>query len=199
MLDRGRSEEGETLLVLGAAGGVGLAAVELGKAYGARVIAAASSERSAAARGRRRFTRSSTRAAVRQGQSSCWPHSSRKRSRGGADIIYDPVGGAMPSLRCVDRLGGPLPGARLSRAGIPKLPLNLTLAEELRRARRLLGRLSPRATPRPMPPTCRRCSGCGRRGKIAPRSPVPGPWKQGAMRSPTWRRVRRVESCRHDG
>src|SRR5687768_12070955 len=44
LLDRGRLEAGETLLVLGAAGGVGLAAVELGKAYGARVVAAVSSE-----------------------------------------------------------------------------------------------------------------------------------------------------------
>src|SRR5688572_12204725 len=49
LLDRGRLKPGETLLVLGAAGGVGLAAVELGKAYGARVIAAVSSEEKAEA------------------------------------------------------------------------------------------------------------------------------------------------------
>ncbi|MFL6862160.1 MAG: alcohol dehydrogenase catalytic domain-containing protein, partial [Allosphingosinicella sp.] len=47
LLDRGRLQAGETLLVLGAAGGVGLAAVELGKAYGARVVAAVSSEEKA--------------------------------------------------------------------------------------------------------------------------------------------------------
>jgi NADPH:quinone reductase-like Zn-dependent oxidoreductase len=49
LLDRGRLKEGQTLLVLGAAGGVGLAAVELGKAFGARVVAAVSSEEKAAA------------------------------------------------------------------------------------------------------------------------------------------------------
>src|SRR3954468_6813758 len=49
LLDRGRLKAGETLLVLGAAGGVGLAAVELGKAYGARVVAAVSSEEKAEA------------------------------------------------------------------------------------------------------------------------------------------------------
>jgi NADPH:quinone reductase len=49
LLDRGRIQEGDTLLVLGAAGGVGLAAVELGVAFGARVIAAVSSEEKAKA------------------------------------------------------------------------------------------------------------------------------------------------------
>src|SRR3546814_19898691 len=44
LVDRGRLEAGQTLLVLGAAGGVGLAAIELGKAFGARVIAAVSSD-----------------------------------------------------------------------------------------------------------------------------------------------------------
>ena len=49
LLDRGRLKSGETLLVLGAAGGVGLAAVELGKAFGARVVAAVSSQEKASA------------------------------------------------------------------------------------------------------------------------------------------------------
>src|SRR3954454_1344149 len=49
LLDRGRLEAGQTLLVLGAAGGVGIAAVEIGKAVGARVVAAVSSEEKAAA------------------------------------------------------------------------------------------------------------------------------------------------------
>jgi NADPH:quinone reductase-like Zn-dependent oxidoreductase len=49
LVDRGRLQEGQTLLVLGAAGGVGLAAVELGKAFGVRVVAAVSSEEKAAA------------------------------------------------------------------------------------------------------------------------------------------------------
>src|SRR3546814_15543081 len=49
LVDRGRIEAGQTLRVLGAAGGVGLAAIELGKAFGARVIAAVSSDEKAAA------------------------------------------------------------------------------------------------------------------------------------------------------
>src|SRR4051794_22293440 len=49
LVDRGRLEKGQTLLVLGAAGGVGIAAVEIGKALGARVIAAVSSDEKAAA------------------------------------------------------------------------------------------------------------------------------------------------------
>ncbi len=49
LLDRGHLKEGQTLLVLGAAGGVGLAAIELGKAFGARVVAAVSSEEKAEA------------------------------------------------------------------------------------------------------------------------------------------------------
>ena len=59
LYDRGRLEAGQTLLILGAAGGVGLAAIELGKAKGARVIAAVSSRRESAggARGGRRRAR----------------------------------------------------------------------------------------------------------------------------------------------
>ena len=98
MLDRGRLEAGQTLLVLGAAGGVGLAAVELGKAYGARVVAAVSSEEKAEA-----------------------------ARNAGADVIYDPVGGdyAEPALRSIAWEGRYLVVG--FPAGIPKLPLNLTL------------------------------------------------------------------------
>ncbi|HEX4846586.1 MAG TPA: zinc-binding dehydrogenase, partial [Novosphingobium sp.] len=130
LLDRGRLKAGETLLVLGAAGGIGLSAVELGKAYGARVVAAVSSEEKAeAAREagadevviypRAPFDKDQSKALAEMFKAACGPN--------GADVIYDVVGGdySEPALRsiawegrfCV--VGFP--------AGIAKLPLNLTL------------------------------------------------------------------------
>lgn len=130
LLDRGKLKEGETLLVLGAAGGVGLAAVELGKAYGARVIAAASSDEKAdAAKAagadaaivypRGPFDKDGAKALAQQFKDAV--------GSSGADLVYDPVGGdyteaAVRALAWEGRLlviGFP--------AGIPKLPLNLTL------------------------------------------------------------------------
>ena len=130
LLDRGKLREGETLLVLGAAGGVGLAAVELGKAYGARVVAAVSSEekaevaREAGADAtvvypRGPFDKDGAKALAAQFKEAVGPD--------GADLVYDPVGGdyteaAVRSLAWEGRLlviGFP--------AGIPRLPLNLTL------------------------------------------------------------------------
>ncbi|WP_205214976.1 MULTISPECIES: NADPH:quinone oxidoreductase family protein [Sphingomonas] len=128
--DRGRLEAGQTLLVLGAAGGVGLAAVELGKARGARVIAAVSSEEKAqAAREagadeaivypRGPFDRDGQKALAEQFKAAVGP--------AGADVIYDPVGGdyAEPALRSIAWQGRYLVVG--FPAGIPKLPLNLTL------------------------------------------------------------------------
>jgi len=130
LLDRGRLQEGETLLVLGAAGGVGLAAVELGKAFGARVVAAVSSEAKAeAARSagadevvvypRGPFDKDGAKALAQSFKQAVGPE--------GADLIYDPVGGdyteaALRAIAWKGRLlviGFP--------AGIPRLPLNLTL------------------------------------------------------------------------
>ncbi|HMJ92807.1 MAG TPA: NADPH:quinone oxidoreductase family protein, partial [Allosphingosinicella sp.] len=130
LLDRGRLKEGDTLLVLGAAGGVGLAAVELGKAYGARVIAAVSSEEKAeAARSagadsaivypQGPFDKDQSKALAQQFKDAVGPN--------GADIVYDPVGGdyAEPALRSIAWEGRYLVVG--FPAGIPKLPLNLTL------------------------------------------------------------------------
>ncbi len=98
LIDRGKLEAGEVLLVHGAGGGVGLAAVELGKMLGATVIAAASSEEKlevARARGADHlllYAREPFRDAV-------------KRITGGqgADVVFDPVGGEIfeNSLRCI--------------------------------------------------------------------------------------------------
>lgn len=130
LLDRGRLQAGETLLVLGAAGGVGLAAVELGKAYGARVVAAISSEQKAAAAReagadetivypKGPFDRDGQKALAQLFKDAVGP--------AGADVIFDPVGGdyAEPALRSVAWEGRYLVVG--FPAGIPRLPLNLTL------------------------------------------------------------------------
>ncbi|MEA3041846.1 MAG: NADPH:quinone reductase [Sphingomonadales bacterium] len=130
LLDRGRLKEGETLLVLGAAGGVGLAAVELGKAFGARVVAAVSSdEKAEAARAagadatlvypQGPFDKEASKALAQQFKDAVGAN--------GADLIYDPVGGdyAEPALRSIAWEGRYLVVG--FPAGIPKLPLNLTL------------------------------------------------------------------------
>ena len=130
LLDRGKLQAGQTLLVLGAAGGVGLAAVELGKAYEARVIAAVSSEEKAqAARDagaeeaivypQGPFDRDGQKALAQLFKGAVGP--------AGADVIFDPVGGdyteaALRSIAWEGRflvVGFP--------AGIARLPLNLTL------------------------------------------------------------------------
>ena len=130
LYDRGRLEAGETLLVLGAAGGVGLAAVELAKAKGARVIAAVSSQEKAEAAKQAGadevvvypagpFDRDGQKALAQLFKDAVGPD--------GADVIYDPVGGdyAEPALRSIAWEGRYLVVG--FPAGIPKLPLNLTL------------------------------------------------------------------------
>ncbi|MCL6729081.1 NADPH:quinone oxidoreductase family protein [Sphingomonas hankyongi] len=130
LVDRGRLATDQTLLVLGAAGGVGLAAVELGKAHGARVVAAVSSDDKAeAARAagadeaivypRGPFDREGQKALAQLFKDAVGP--------AGADVIFDPVGGdyAEPALRAIGWEGRYLVVG--FPAGIPKLPLNLTL------------------------------------------------------------------------
>ncbi|WP_206376903.1 NADPH:quinone oxidoreductase family protein [Sphingomonas sp. G-3-2-10] len=130
LVDRGHLKEGHTLLILGAAGGVGLAAIELGKAFGARVVAAVSSQAKAEAAKaagadvtivypRAPFDRDQSKALAEQFKAAVGP--------AGADVIYDPVGGdyAEPALRSIAWEGRYLVVG--FPAGIPKLPLNLTL------------------------------------------------------------------------
>ncbi|MEO6256708.1 MAG: NADPH:quinone oxidoreductase family protein [Sphingomicrobium sp.] len=130
LVDRGHLQPGQTLLVLGAAGGVGLAAVELGNALGARVVAAVSSDKKAqAARDAGAddalvyppgpFDRDGQKALSQQFKGAVGP--------AGADVIFDPVGGdyAEPALRSIAWEGRYLVVG--FPAGIPKLPLNLTL------------------------------------------------------------------------
>ena len=128
--DRGRLKPGETLLVLGAAGGIGLAAIELGKARGARVIAAVSSEEKAAAA----REAGADEAIVypqgpfdKDGQKALAALFKDAVGPAGADVILDPVGGdyAEPALRSIAWEGRYLVVG--FPAGIPRLPLNLTL------------------------------------------------------------------------
>ncbi|MFN4183813.1 MAG: NADPH:quinone oxidoreductase family protein [Hyphomonas sp.] len=126
--DRADPKPGEKLLVLGAAGGVGIAAVELGKAMGLEVIAAASSQEKVD------FCLSKgadkglvyERELDRDGQKK-FSEDIKAISGGGVDIIYDGVGGnyAEPAVRAMNWEGRFLVIG--FPAGIPKLPLNLTL------------------------------------------------------------------------
>ena len=130
ILDRGHLKQGHTMLVMGAAGGVGLAAVELGKAFGARVVGAVSSEEKAQAvrdagaddvviYGRAPFDKDQSKALADQFKAAA--------GKDGFDVIYDPVGGdyAEPALRSIGWEGRYLVVG--FPAGIPRLPLNLTL------------------------------------------------------------------------
>ncbi|NBB51993.1 zinc-binding dehydrogenase [Rhizobium sp. CRIBSB] len=132
--DRANLQPGETLLVLGAAGGVGAAAVELGKAMGAHVVAAAS-------------TNDKVEFALGLGADNGLIYPSGKMDkvaqkelagelklasgRDGADVVYDAVGGdyCEPALRAMDWNGRYLVVG--FPAGIPALPLNLTLLKSV--------------------------------------------------------------------
>jgi NADPH2:quinone reductase len=123
LADRGRLQPGETLVVLGAAGGVGLAAVELGKALGARVIAAAS-------------TKDKLAVARAHGADELIAYGSedlKERVRAltdgrGADVIYDPVGGdATKAVLSAINWRGRLLVVGFASGAIPEVPLNRTL------------------------------------------------------------------------
>ena len=121
--DRAHLQAGETLLVLGAAGGVGLAAVELGKAMGARVIAAASStEKLAICR------EHGADELIDYGSENLKERVKALTDNKGADVIYDPVGGvyAEPALRGVAWEGRYLV-VGFAAGEIPRIPLNLPL------------------------------------------------------------------------
>ena len=119
---RGALQPGETLLVLGAAGNVGLAAVELGKTMGARVIAAASSaEKLAVCRDR------GADETIDYAKEDLKKRAKELTEGHGVDVVYDCVGGdyAEAALRAIAWKGRFLVIG--FTAGIPRLPLNLTL------------------------------------------------------------------------
>jgi NADPH2:quinone reductase len=126
--DRADPKPGEKLLVLGAAGGVGIAAVELGKAMGLEVIAAASTQAKVDFCLSKGADKGLVYAAEldRDGQKK-FADDIKTVSGGGVDIVYDGVGGnyAEPAVRALNWEGRFLVIG--FPAGIPKLPLNLTL------------------------------------------------------------------------
>ena len=123
LIARGKLQAGETLLVLGASGGVGIAAIEIGKILGARVVACASSEaklavcRDHGADETINYASEDMRARV-------------KAITGGkgVDVVYDPVGGPFsePALRDM-AWGGRFLVVGFAAGDIPKIPLNLPL------------------------------------------------------------------------
>ena len=121
LVDRAALRPGETLLVLGAAGGTGTAAVELGKLLGARVIAAASTE------AKRTFCRDHG-ADETIGYDTLKDDLKRLTKNAGVDVVYDPVGGAVaePALRSMAWQGRYLV-VGFAAGDIPKIPLNLVL------------------------------------------------------------------------
>jgi NADPH2:quinone reductase len=123
LADRADIQAGETLLVLGAAGGVGIAAVELGKLLGARVIAAASTPDKLA------FCRDHGADATIDYTREDLKERAKQLTRGdGVDVVYDPVGGAFaePALRAIAWAGRYLV-VGFASGEIPKIPLNLVL------------------------------------------------------------------------
>ena len=121
--DRGALKAGETLLVLGAAGGVGLAAIEIGKALGARVIACASSEEKLAV-----CREHGADAAIDYAREDLRERIKALTDGRGADVVYDPVGGpySEPALRSIAWRGRMLV-VGFAAGEIPRLPLNLPL------------------------------------------------------------------------
>jgi NADPH:quinone reductase len=123
LVDRGQVKPGETVLVLGAAGGVGTAAIQVAKVLGARVIAAASSDekcelcRSIGADATINYSREPLRDAINAATGGRGP-----------DVVYDPVGGdlAEPALRSIAWRGRYLV-IGFASGTIPALPLNLPL------------------------------------------------------------------------
>jgi NADPH2:quinone reductase len=123
LVDRAAIQPGETLLVLGASGGVGTAAIELGKALGARVIAAASSDEKVAYCKERGADDG-----INYAREDLKERAKALTHGNGANVVYDPVGGpfAEAALRSIAWEGRFLV-VGFATGEIPKIPLNLVL------------------------------------------------------------------------
>ena len=119
---RAGAKPGQRLLVLGAGGGVGLAAVDVGRSMGLRVLAGASSD------DKRALATAAGAEAVVDTTAGDLKDRAREWGGGGVDIVYDPVGGdlAEPALRALDAEGQYLV-VGFAAGQIPKLPANLVL------------------------------------------------------------------------
>mgnify|MGYP002621954303 FL=1 len=125
LVDRGEVKEGETLLVLGAAGGVGLAAVQIGKKLKAHVIATVSSDEKAdVARG------GGADEVIRYDEIDLRKGIEEATNGAGVDVVFDPVGGeATEAALRATRWGGRLLVIGFASGTIPSIPLNLTLVK----------------------------------------------------------------------
>jgi NADPH2:quinone reductase len=123
LLDRGQLRAGETLLVLGAAGGVGTAAIQIGKVAGARVIAAASTDEKCEL-----CKQQGADATINYSQGNLREAIKAATDGKGPDVVYDPVGGdfAEPAFRSIAWRGRYLV-IGFAAGPIPSLPLNLPL------------------------------------------------------------------------
>ena len=123
LLDRAALKAGETVLILGAAGGVGTAAIQIAKAVGARVIAAASSDEKCAL-----CTQLGADATINYATSNIRDQIKALTDGKGPDVVYDPVGGdlAEPVFRSIAWRGRYLV-VGFAQGGIPALPWNLAL------------------------------------------------------------------------
>ncbi|GGD99723.1 NADPH2:quinone reductase [Gemmobacter megaterium] len=121
---RARLQPGETLLVTGAAGGVGLTAVEIGKAMGARVIASA--------RGADKLAVAQAAGADHLIDSDGADLRAAVKALGGADVVYDAIGGDtfMAALRATNPEGRLLP-IGFAGGAVPQIPANLLLVKNL--------------------------------------------------------------------
>jgi NADPH2:quinone reductase len=121
--DRANLKAGETLLVLGAAGGVGLAAIQLGKAMGAKVIAAASNDAKLQI-----CKQNGADEVINYGTEDLRARIKAVTAGKGVDVVFDPVGGpySEPALRDMAWKGRFLV-VGFAAGDIPKVPLNLTL------------------------------------------------------------------------
>ncbi|NWJ47751.1 MAG: NADPH:quinone oxidoreductase family protein [Chloroflexi bacterium] len=121
--DRGRLKAGETLLVLGAAGGVGIAAIEIGKALGAKVIAAASTDEKLTY-----CVQHGADATINYATDDLREKIKELTAGKGPDVIYDPVGGnfSEAALRSIGWRGRYLV-VGFAAGDIPRIPLNLAL------------------------------------------------------------------------
>jgi NADPH:quinone reductase len=138
---RAAIQPGETLLVLGAGGGVGLAAVELGKAMGARIIAAASSaEKLEAAR------QAGADELIDYSDGELKEKVKALTGGKGADVIYDPVGGELfdQCMRCINWYGRILV-IGFAAGEIPRVPINLILLKSCQLVGVFFGAWSARA------------------------------------------------------
>jgi NADPH:quinone reductase len=161
--DRAQLKAGETLLVLGAAGGVGLAAIEIGKALGAKVIACASSEdklavcREHGADATINYTAEDLRERI------------KILSDGkGVDVVYDAVGGPYtePAFRSI-AWRGRLLVVGFAAGEIPKLPLNLALLKGASVVGVFWGDFA-RREPRPFAESVRQLAAWYAEGKLRP-------------------------------